>query len=141
MRGSTAQAATHIQTYFHSSKFLGDEALLIANVAPWALVSAVSVVFALALLVFHGRVANNTFRFLGLVAFIALLTAWIYSLALWSFNKLLLLLGVGGRHPFDPPAWNTVISFGALLVFGSLYFALRLRQPPASSTNASTVNE
>jgi hypothetical protein len=138
---ATAQAATHIQTYFHSSKFLGDEALLIANVAPWALVSAVSVVFALALLVFHGRIANNTFRFLGLVAFIALLTAWIYSLALWSFNKLLLLLGVGGRHPFDPPAWNTAISLGALLVFGSFYFARRLRQPPASSANASTVNE
>jgi hypothetical protein len=123
-----AQAATNIQVYFHSDKSLGDEMTLIATAAPWTLVTAVSIVIALALLVFHGRIADNTFRFVGLVAFIALLTGWIYSLALWSFNKLLLLLGAGTRHPFDPPAWNTAISLGALLVFGTLFFARRLRR-------------
>ncbi|HKT40706.1 MAG TPA: hypothetical protein VJR48_20215, partial [Ktedonobacterales bacterium] len=83
---AVAQAATHIQTYFHGVKSLTDEALLLVTAVPWAVVSAVSIVIALALIVFHGRIAENTFRFLGLVAFIALLTAWIYSLALWSFN-------------------------------------------------------
>ena len=131
-----AQAATHIQTYFHGVKSLADEALLIVTAAPWALVSAVSIIIALALVVFHGRIAENTFRFLGLVAFIALLTAWIYSLALWSFNQLLLLLGASTRHPFDPPAWNTVLSLGALLIFGTLYFARRLRHLPGEPTNS-----
>ncbi len=118
-----------------------------ANVAPWALVSAVSVVFALALLVFHGRVATNTFRFLGLVALHRIadcLNIFARAVELRGI-KLLLLLGVGGRHPFDPPAWNTVISFGALLVFGSLFFAraafashpLHLHMP-AQLTNRTT---
>lgn len=137
---AVAQAATRIQTYFHSGKSLADEALLLITAAPWAVVSAVSIVIALALVVFHGRIAENTFRFLGLAAFIALLTAWIYSLALWSFNQLLLLLGASTRHPFDPPAWNTVLSLGALLIFGTLYFARRLRRPSAEPANTSGPN-
>lgn len=135
---AVAQAASHIQIYFHSGKSLNDEALLIATAAPWALVAAVSIVIALTLVVFHGRIADNTFRFLGLVAFIALLTAWIYSLALWSFNQLLLLLGASARHPFDPPAWNTALSLGALVVFGTFYFARRLRRPSVTSASSDT---
>ena len=127
-----AQTATRLQIYFHSGKSFMDEVSLLVNAAPWSIIAAVSIVIALTLLVFHGRVADNTFRFLGLVAFIALLTAWIYSLALWSFNQLLLLLGASARHPFDPPAWNTVLSLGALLIFGTLYFARRVRRPAAS---------
>jgi hypothetical protein len=132
---AVAQAATRIQLYFHGHKSLTDEALLIATAAPWAVVAATSIVVALTLIVFHGRIAENTFRFLGLVAFIGLLTAWIYSLALWSFNQLLLLLRASTRHPFDPPAWNTVISLGALLIFGTFYFARRLRRPPAEAAD------
>lgn len=127
---AVAQVSTHVQTYFHSVKSLADEATLLAFVVPWAFVASISIVLALALLVFHGRVAENTFRFLGLVAFIALLTGWIYSLALWSFNQLLLLLRASTRHPFDPPAWNTVLSLAALLIFGTLYFARRMRRSP-----------
>ena len=125
---AVAQAATRIQTYFHSSKSLLDEATLAITAVPWSLVTAVCIVIALALVVFHGRIAENTFRFLGLVGFIALLTGWIYSLALWSFNQLLLLLGASSRHPFDPPTWNTVISLAALLIFGALYFGRRFRR-------------
>lgn len=131
---SVAQASSRIQTYFQGSKSLSDEMVLIATAGPWALVAAISVVIALALVVFHGRIAANTFRFLGLVAFIALLTAWIYSLALWSFNQLLLLLSASNRHPFDPPAWNTAISLGALVIFATLYFARRLRRSPTAPT-------
>lgn len=129
---AVAQAATRIQAYFHSRKSIGDELMLLATATPWALVAAIGIVIALALLVFHGRIASNSFRFLGLVAFIALLTGWIYSLALWSFNKLLLLLNVSTRQPFDPPAWNTVLSLAVLLVFGSLYLTRRLRRSGAS---------
>ncbi len=135
---AVAQAAAHIQLYFHGVKSLADEAVLLVTAAPWVVVSTVSIVIALALVVFHGRIAENTFRFLGLVAFIALLTAWIYSLALWSFNQLLLLLGASTRHPFDPPAWNTVLSLGALLIFGTLYFARRLRRPPGEPADSRT---
>ncbi|HEX6540846.1 MAG TPA: hypothetical protein VF040_03755 [Ktedonobacterales bacterium] len=129
---AVAQAATRIQTYFHSSKAFSDEITLVVALIPWTFVAAVSIVIALALVVFHGRIADNTFRFLGLVSFIALLTAWIYSLALWSFNQLLLLLNATTRHPFDPPAWNTALSLGALLIFGTFYFGRRLRHRAAS---------
>lgn len=138
---AVAQASARIQIYFHSVKSPADEAVLVVTAVPWALVSSVSIVLALALLIFHGRVAENTFRFLGLVAFIALLTGWIYSLALWSFNQLLLLLSVSARHPFDPPAWNTAISLGALVIFGTLYFARRLRRNPPSSFDATAISE
>jgi hypothetical protein len=134
---AVAQAATRIQTYFHSSKQPLDEVILLTTALPWALITAISIVIALALIVFHGRVATNSFRFLGLVAFIALLTGWIYSLALWSFNQLLLLLSATTRRPFDPPSWNTVISLGALLIFGTLYVARRLR-PPATPARSDS---
>ena len=135
---AVAQAATRIQTYFHTSKSLLDEVTLVATALPWSLVTAVSIVIALALVVFHGRIAENTFRFLGLVAFIALLTGWIYSLALWSFNQLLLLLAASSRRPFDPPSWNTAISLAALLIFGALYFGRRLRRPESMPPAASS---
>ena len=134
---AVAQAATRIQTYFHSSKQPLDEVILLTTALPWALITAISIVIALALIVFHGRVATNSFRFLGLVAFIALLTGWIYSLALWSFNQLLLLLSATTRRPFDPPSWNTVISLAALLIFGTLYVARRLR-PPATPARSDS---
>ena len=135
---AVAQAATRIQTYFHSDKSLLDELTLVITALPWSLVTAICIVAALALVVFHGRVAENTFRFLGLVAFIALLTGWIYSLALWSFNRLLILLDASARHPFDPPSWNTVISLAALLIFGALYFGRRLRRPAAQPTKRAS---
>ncbi len=136
---AVAQAATRIQMYFHSDKSLLDELTLVITAVPWSLLTTVCVVAALALVGFHGRVAENTFRFLGLVAFIALLTGWIYSLALWSFNRLLILLDASARHPFDPPSWNTVVSLAALLIFGALYFGRRLRRsaPTPSSSGVS----
>ncbi len=123
-----AQFAGYAQSYMHSEKNLLDEVQYVMPLVIWIVVSTLCLVLALALVVFHGRVAQNSLRFTGLIGFIAGLTLWIYSLALWSLNQLLLRTGATGRHPFDPPAWNSALSLAALLIFGILFVSRRLRQ-------------
>ena len=72
-------------------------------------------------------VVDNTMRFLGLVGFILLLTFWIFSLALFGFNQLMINLNVSGRTPFSPPSWMTAISLALLIIFGALVFLRRTR--------------
>jgi hypothetical protein len=119
-----AQFASYGQSYIHSDKTPLNELEYVGPLVLWVIISVLCMVVALALLVFHGRVAENSLRFLGLIGFVGLLTLWIYSLALWSLNQLLLRTGASDRHPFDPPAWNTAISLGALLIFG-IFFLIR----------------
>ncbi len=123
-----AQFASYAQSYMHSHKTLLDELDYVGPMVVWIAVSALCIVFAIALLVFHGRIAENSLRFIGLIGFIALLTLWLYSLALWSLNQLLLRTGATDRHPFDPPVWNSAISLSALLVFGILFIIRRLQR-------------
>ena len=75
-------------------------------------------------------------RFLGLVGFIVLLTFWIFSLALFGFNKLLLLTNASDRHPFDPPSAPTYLSLAALLIFGALLVIRRARGPRLAAQTA-----
>jgi len=58
------------------------------------------------------------------------LTFWIFSLALSGFNGLFSLTGISHRVPFPQPGATTIVSFGALVVFG-LYLALRGARKPA----------
>ncbi len=129
-----AELSTDIQNYLHSGRGLGDAALYILPAAAWGALAACGVVFSAALMLFKWRVAENTFRFLGLVGFILLLTFWIFSLALWGFNLLLLQThALTGRHPFDPPSSPTAVSFVALVIFGILLLVRRSRRrPPAA---------
>lgn len=76
--------------------------------------AAVAMTLALMLVVFEVRVADNTFRFLGLVTYIGALTLWIFSLALSFSNLLFNLLGVSQRQPF--PLFGASTS-ASLLVF------------------------
>jgi hypothetical protein len=122
-----AQFSSYGQSYLHSNKTLLNELEYVGPLAIWVVVSVLCTIFALALLIFHGRVAQNTLRFAGLIGFIGLLTLWIYSLALWSLNQLLLKTSASSLHPFDPPAWNTGISLAALLIFGIRFAIGRLR--------------
>lgn len=120
-----AQFATDIQGYLHSDKHFSDITHFVLPAAGWGLASALGVVISAALFLFRWRVAENTLRFLGLIGLIVLLTIWIFSLALWGFNQLLLLTHALAipRHPFDPPSSLTAISLGALVIFGvSLLF-------------------
>jgi hypothetical protein len=132
-----AQFASYGQTYLHSGKSLLNELEYVGPLAIWVIVSVLSLIVALALLVFHGRVAENSLKFAGLIGFISLLTLWIYSLALWSLNLLLLKTGASGRHPFDPPAWNSAISLGTLLIFGILRLMRRFGTPGRGRTYSS----
>ena len=86
----------------------------------------VAIVLAMTLLIFNLRVAENTFRFLGLIGFIILLTFWIFSLALSGFNGLLTLTGATHREPFPPFGVATIISLAALLIWGAIILLRRM---------------
>lgn len=76
--------------------------------------AAIALTLALMMLVFELRVADNTFRFLGLVTYIGALTLWIFSLALSFSNVLFNLVGLTQRQPFPLFGASTTSS---LLVF------------------------
>ena len=133
-----AQFSGYLQTYLHSGKTLLNELEYVGPATIWVVVAVLSIIIAMALLVFHGRVAENSLRFAGLIGFINLLTLWIYSLALWTLNLLLLKTGASDLHPFDPPAWNSAISLGALLIFGILRIMHRIGRPSGGSTYSSS---
>ncbi|MBF6590107.1 MAG: hypothetical protein IVW57_06175 [Ktedonobacterales bacterium] len=144
-----AELATNVEGYLHSSKHFSDVAFYILPAAGWGAISVLAIVFSAALTLFQVRVAENTLRFLGLIGLIVLLTFWIFSLALWGFNQLLLLTHalVIERHPFDPPGWTTGISLAALVLFGVSRLFRRRGQPAvagagsrASSSDAGTTN-
>ena len=137
-----AELSTNSQAYLHSPKILLNVAKYILPGAGWGLAAAVGLVLSAALMLFRWRVVDNTFRFMGLVGFIVLLTFWIFSLALWGINQLLINLNVSGRTPFSPPSWMTGISLGLLIIFGAVVLLRRSRatggKPPAVPTGTGT---
>ena len=102
-------------------------------------VAVLAITFAMALLIFRQRVAENTLRFLGLIGEIVLLTFWIFSLTLSAFNGLLSLLDSGVRVPFPQPGAATIISLGSFLVWGGyLVLSRRARSRGGSASPPST---
>ncbi|HEY7343289.1 MAG TPA: hypothetical protein VH591_20625 [Ktedonobacterales bacterium] len=125
-----AELSTNSQLYLHSGKQLHD---LIFDVLPalgWGLAAVIGLVLSAALMLFRWRVVDNTFRFLGLIGFILLLTFWIFSLTLWAVNQLIFRINVSDRMPFSPPSWMTYISLALLIIFGAQYFLRRARKTP-----------
>ncbi|HKW23327.1 MAG TPA: hypothetical protein VJO13_18235 [Ktedonobacterales bacterium] len=96
----------------------------------FGILAVVAIVLAVTILVFRIRVAENTFRFLGLIGFILLLTFWIFSLALSGFNGLLKLTGATQREPFPPFGVATIISLAALIIWGAIALIRRMRNRP-----------
>ncbi|HET8906271.1 MAG TPA: hypothetical protein VFN11_04835 [Ktedonobacterales bacterium] len=125
-----AELSTNVQIYLHGSKILFNALRYAALGTGFGLVAAVGLVLSAALMLFRWRVVTNTMRFLGLVGFIVLLTFWIFSLALWGFNQLLINVNVSPRTPFSPPGWTTGISLVLLIIFGA-FFLLRRARPAA----------
>ncbi len=120
--------AMAIQSYLHSGKHLDDVLAYVLPAAIWGLVALLTMVFSAALMLFKWRVVDNTLRFLTLIGFIVLITFWIFSLALWGFNKLIAATAPAfQRRPFDPPSFSTAHSFAAL-VAAAAYFAVRGRR-------------
>ena len=129
-----------IQGYLHAPhKDLNAVLTFIIPAAIWGLVSALSIVFSAALVLFDWRVADNSLRFLGLIGFIVLLTFWIFSLALWGFNVLLEQFNEHVVRPFDPPSWATAVSFVALVIFGGYVLLRGGRRPAAPPRQPATV--
>jgi hypothetical protein len=119
------QLSDHVQQYLHEQKTLTNAGLYILPAAEWGLLSVMTIVLAAALVVFNWRVVDNTMRFLGLIGLIVLLTFWIFSLAMWGFNKLLEQFDSNVVRPFDPPSVATAISFGALVIVGGFLIMSR----------------
>ena len=92
-------------------------------------IAVIAIIFSVSLLVFRMRVAENTLRFMGLVGFIVLLTFWIFSLALSGFNGFFSITHLSRRVPFPQPGLSTIISFGALVIFGFALIVRRMRGP------------
>jgi hypothetical protein len=136
--------AIFIQGYLHSGKHLNDVLLYVVPAMGWGVVALLTLVGSAALMLFKWRVVDNTLRFLALIGFIVLITFWIFSLALWGFNKLIEATTTFSRTPFDPPGFSTVISFVALLG-AAVYFAVRNRrarqQAPSATATAVPVAE
>ena len=114
------QLSLNVQQYLHESKTLAHAAQYVLPAAEWGLLSVLTIVLSAALVVFKWRVVDNTTRFIGLIGLIVLLTFWIFSLALWGFNKLLEQFDPNVVKPFDPPSVATAVSFGALVVLGGI---------------------
>jgi hypothetical protein len=117
-----AELSTNSQAYLHSFKQLHDVIFDVLPALGWGLAAVVGLVLSSALILFRWRVVDNTFRFLGLIGFILVLTFWIFSLALWAVNQLIFRINVSDRMPFSPPSWMTAVSFGLLVIFGAMYF-------------------
>ena len=101
------------QTTLHQLAQHLQYANLAAGVA-LVIAAAVALTLALMMLVFELRVADNIFRFLGLVGYIGALTLWIFSLALAFSNILFNMVGLTQRQPFPLFGASTTAS---LLVF------------------------
>ncbi|MGZ6392133.1 MAG: hypothetical protein ACXWQZ_23085, partial [Ktedonobacterales bacterium] len=134
-----SELSRNIELYLHNPKDLSNAYLHQLPAIGWGLVAVLGVVFSAALLVFRWRVAENSLRFLGLIGFVALLTFWIFSLALWAINQLLLLLATRGDsglrpallahpwwHPFDLGV-STIVSLSSLIIAGSIWGFRRMR--------------
>jgi hypothetical protein len=125
-----ANLATNIEYYLHSGKDLQALMLWVLPAAAYGLVAVLGAVASPALMLLRWRVAENTLRFLRLIGFIVLLTFWLFSLFLTALDILLHFTGAipaDQRHPFYPPSFATVVSFGALVVFGVIYLTRRSR--------------
>jgi hypothetical protein len=127
-----AELSTNTQHYLHGPKILLNVAKYVLPGLGWGVAATLGLVLSAALMLFRWRVVDNTFRFLGLVGFIVLLTFWIFSLALWGINQLIININVSDRTPFSPPSWMTAISLALLIIFGTVVFVRRMR-PAAKS--------
>lgn len=117
----------------------------VAVAALLGIACALCIVLAAALLILSWRVVENTFRFLGLVGFIVLLTFWIFSLALTAFNALLNLLNATPRQPFPLLGASTIASIVAFIITAIWLVVRQLRTPrarpagaPATAVSADT---
>ncbi|MFI5271502.1 MAG: hypothetical protein ACHQ4H_00540 [Ktedonobacterales bacterium] len=116
--------SVNIQGYLHSAKHFDAVLSYVLPAAIWGIVAVLTMVCSAALMLFKWRVVDNTLRFMGLIGFVVVLTFWIFSLALFGFNELLLnTRTLIDRTPFAP-SFATAASAAALVIFG-IYFGLR----------------
>ena len=121
-----AAFAQSVQFYLRSGGSLLGVVTDAVPAAFWLLVAGLAITLAATLLALRARVAENTLRLLGLAGLIAFITLWIFSLAFWGFNHLLLLTQATQRQPFSRPGWLTLLSFVALAGFGVYLQARRV---------------
>jgi hypothetical protein len=122
---SCQAAATKLGQYLQYQELGASVALVVA--------AAIALTLALMMLVFELRVADNTFRFLGLVTYIGALTLWIFSLALSFSNILFNLVGLTQREPFPLFGASTTSSLLVFLIACAILIAGKARRQRRAS--------
>lgn len=152
---SAANLSRDIKLYLHTSKYAPESFGLELGALIWGAVAALAIVFAAALMLYRLRVATNSLRFAALVGFAVLLTVWIFALALFFFEQLLVFVASSNTpqaalcttrgyycptdlrwHPFDLGI-TTIVSLGAFVIFAAIWFFGRMRNSRADVTTVS----
>ena len=136
---AAANLSRDIKLYLHTSKYAPQSFNYELQATIWGVVAALAIMFAAALMLYRLRVAKNSLQFAGLVGFAVLLTVWIFALALFFFEQLLIFVASSNTsqaalctargyycphdlrwHPFDLGI-TTVVSLGAFLIFAAIW--------------------
>lgn len=152
---AAANLSRDLKFYLHTSKYAPVSLSYELQAVMWGAVAVLAIVFAAALMLYRLRVATNSLKFAGLFGFAVLLTVWMFALALFSFEQLLILVASSNTthealctargyycqadlrwHPFDL-GMTTAISFGAFLIFAALWLYTRRRSARAEVTTVS----
>jgi hypothetical protein len=150
-----ANVSRDIKLYLHTSKYASESLGYEMGAMIWGLVAVLAIVFAAALMLYQLRVATNSLKFAALVGFAVLLTVWIFALALFFFEQLLVFVASSNTpqaalctpqgyycstnlrwHPFDLGI-TTAVSLGAFLIFAAIWFFGRMRNSRANVTPVS----
>lgn len=152
---AAANVSRDIKLYLHTNKYAPATLGLELQATIWGAVAVLAIVFAAALMLYRLRVATNSLQFAGLLGFAVLLTIWIFALALFFFEQLLILVASSNTthaalctakgyycqtnlrwHPFDL-GMTTAVSLGAFLIFAALWLYTRRRSARADATTIS----
>lgn len=152
---SAANLSREIKLYLHTSKYAPASLGYEVGALIWGAIAVLAIMFAAALMLYRLRVATNSLKFAALVGFAVLLTVWIFALALFFFEQLLVFVASSNTlqgaqctahgyycstnprwHPFDL-GLTTAISLGAFLIFAAIWLFGRMRNSRANATPVS----
>lgn len=152
---AAANLSREIKLYLHTSKYAPDTLGYELWAVVWGAIAVLAIMFAAALMLYRLRVATNSLKFAALIGFAVLLTVWLFSLALFFFEQLLIFVASSNTlpearctphgyycptdlrwHPFDL-GMTTAVSAGAFVIFAAIWLFGRMRNSRANVTPAS----
>lgn len=134
--------AGFVQIYLHNTKGDLNSILTLSQAAAWAVIAILAAIVSVALLLFDGEVAVNALRFMGWIGFVLLLTFWAFAVALFGFNRLLVLTGSftdgSPQSKAFSLSFSTYISFAALLAWVVVLLVRNVRGRAAKQASGAS---